>query len=129
MTHPTRPAVKDEDRAHPVATSWRPTFHEIADAFASGDFRLAKGIASVAPVAATLATRIRDSVAAYGETLAALPVKTWRSSVAQWTGTHWDVLVDLWTVESGESDLVLHARVFETDGGGYWIEVDSIHVP
>jgi hypothetical protein len=38
------------------------------------------------------------------------------------------VLVDLWTLESGESDMVLSARVFEVTNG-FQIEIDSVHVP
>lgn len=129
MTNRIQPAVKDEDAAHPVATAWRPTFHEIVAAFVAGDYGLSRGIASVAPVASSLADAIRTYVADYGETLVELPQATWTSSVAQWMGTHWDVLVDLWTHEGGASDLVLHARVFEVDGGGYRIELDSVHVP
>jgi len=43
-------------------------------------------------------------------------------------GTHWEVLVDLWTVESGKSDLVLDARVFEQETG-FRIEIHSVYVP
>lgn len=42
--------------------------------------------------------------------------------------SHWDVLVDLWTVESGASDLVLFARVFEVENG-FRFEIASVHVP
>ena len=42
--------------------------------------------------------------------------------------SHWGVLVDLWTKESGKSDLVLGLRVFE-EGGAIRFEVDSVHVP
>jgi hypothetical protein len=48
--------------------------------------------------------------------------------VCQWMETHWDLLVDLWTAESGRSDLVLAVRVFECDGD-YRFEIDSVHVP
>jgi DNA-binding cell septation regulator SpoVG len=124
----TQPALKDEDAAHPVASDLRPTLRAIVGAFREGDFGLA-GMPSVSPVAPATRKQIQDYIAEYGETLAELPDETWSSSVAQWMGTHWDVLVDLWTEESGESDLVLSARVFETDDGSCRIEVDSVHVP
>lgn len=44
------------------------------------------------------------------------------------TLTYWDVLVDVFTVEEGRSDLVLFARVFER-GDGYRFEIASVHVP
>jgi hypothetical protein len=129
MTTTVEPALKDDDAAHPVASVWRSTFHEIVKAFAGGDFGLTGGVASVAPVSPSLADRIRATVSDYGETLSDLPDESWKSSVAQWMGTHWDVLVDLWTEQSGQSDLVLHAHVFEVEGGHYRVEVDSVHVP
>ena len=64
----------------------------------------------------------------YGETLADLPDEAWETSIAQWMGTHWDVLLDLWTVESGRSDMALCARVFEEEDG-FRFEIDSVHVP
>jgi len=102
MKKTVQPAVKDEDVAHPVASLWRPTFHEIAKAFACGDYGLTSGIPSVAKVSRSLAARMKATVKDYGETLADLPDESWKSSVAQWMGTHWDVLVDLWTMGPGK---------------------------
>ena len=120
--------VKDEDREHPIANAWRPTFRQIADAIAEGDYDLSRGVPNVGPVSGASADRIRLNVSHYGETLTRLPDDTWNSSVAQWMGTHWEVLVDLWTIESGRSDLILRVFVFET-GDGFRFEVDSVHVP
>jgi hypothetical protein len=121
--------IKDEDSAHPVASAWRDSFCAIVKAFAEGDYRLEKCVAaSVAPVATDVAQRMREYVADYGETLIELPTGAWDTSIAQWMGTHWDVLVDLWTAESGRSDMVISARVSEAEPG-FRIEVCSIHVP
>jgi hypothetical protein len=128
MSNLSQPAVKDEDAAHPVASDMRPTFREIVESFRKGDFGLAR-VPAVEPVTPATQQQIKDYIADYGETLAELPEETWDGSVAQWMGAHWDVLVDLWTEESGESDLVLSARVFENPDGSYRIEVDSVHVP
>jgi hypothetical protein len=43
-------------------------------------------------------------------------------------GEHWDVLIDLYTLREGASDLVLFARGREIDGN-YLFEIDSVHVP
>ena len=67
-------------------------------------------------------------LADYGETLIDLPDETWETSVSQWMGPHWDVLVDLWTAESGRSDLVLHVQVFETRSG-FRVEIHAVYVP
>lgn len=127
-TQRTQPAVKDEEAAHPVASDWRPALREIVAAFSRGDFALS-GLTSVVPVDPTTQNQINRYLAEYGETLDELPEETWLTSVAQWMGTHWDVLVDLWTKESGKSDLVLSVRVFEANPGDCRIEVDSVHVP
>jgi hypothetical protein len=120
--------MKDEDGAYPIASPWRHTLREIAKAIAEGDYGLSRGIAAVPPVSDATAEQIRAYVSDYGETLTELPDDTWSSSVSQWMGTHWEVLVDLWTIESGASDLVLSVFVFETNDG-FRFEVDSVHVP
>ena len=53
---------------------------------------------------------------------------SWQSSLCQWMGDSWDVLVDLWTAESGPSDLVLFVRVTES-GSSYRFEVRGVWVP
>ncbi len=120
--------LKDEEREHPVAGVWRPTLREIAKALMEGDYFLSRGIAAVAPVTNATAAQIRASISNYGETLAELPEDNWNSSVSQWMETYWDVIVDLWTRESGRSDMILSVRVFETSDG-YLFEIDSVHVP
>lgn len=120
--------IKDGDASHPVPTAWRGPLRDVVNAFARADYALSREIPSVAPVSKRLAKQIPDALAGYGETLAELPDKTWRTSVAQWTGDHWEVLVDLWTVESGPSDLVLHADVFEAKDG-FRIKLHLVYVP
>ncbi len=124
----TVPALKDEDAAHSVATAWRATLSDIVRAFVAKDYTLRRRPASVAPVGPVVADQIREYIADYGETLIEVPDDTWNTSVSQWTGDHWQVLVDLWTVESGESDMAMSVRVFEVDGG-FRVEIDSVHVP
>lgn len=120
--------VKDEDSAHPVASAWRQTFQNIVKAFVRGDYGIVAGLDSVAPLSPRDADQIRSYIADYGETLVDLPDASWETSIAQWMGGYWDVLVDLWTVESGASDMVIAARVFEV-GNGFRIEIHSVHVP
>jgi hypothetical protein len=124
----TSQPVKDKRGAHPVADTWRPQVREIVKAFADGDYDLSRGIPSVASPSKATADQIRTYIADFGETLAELPDEAWGSSVSQWMETHWEVLVDLWTVESGKSDLVHYLRVFEA-GTGFRFEIDSLHVP
>lgn len=120
--------LKDEDSAHPVACAWRPTLREIVKSLSRGDYNLTARSQSVAPILAGTADQIKKYIADYGETLIELPDEAWETSVAQWMGTYWDVLVDLWTAESGESDMALSVRVFEVDGA-FRFEIVSVHVP
>ncbi|HYO78319.1 MAG TPA: hypothetical protein VE010_17805 [Thermoanaerobaculia bacterium] len=122
------PAVKDLGSEHPVAVAWRRTFHSIVEAFAEGDFTLSRGVSHVRPVDADTAQQMRAYIADYGATLVALPDDTWNTSLAQWYGVFWEVLVDLWTAEEGRSDLVLDARVYEA-ADDFEVQIHLIYVP
>jgi len=101
---------------------------EIVKAFVRGDYGLSRAIPGVTPVTKATADQIRGYLTDFGDSLVELPDETWDSSVSQWMGTHWDVLVDLWTIKSGRSDLVLNVHVFESNKA-FRFEVDSVHVP
>ena len=121
-------ALKDPDAAHPIASAWRPMLREVVRRLAQGDYELAQGVCGVEPVSASTAEQIRNYIAEYGATLVELPDETWRTSVAQWMGTHWEILVDLWTAEEGRSDLVLGGDVVETSAGTL-LTVRVVYVP
>ena len=122
------PAVKDLDAAHPIPGAWRPMLRAVVQRFVEGDYQLARGVPGVAPIDADTAAHIRAYIADYGATLQPLAEDTWQSSVAQWMETHWDILVDLWTVEEGRSDLVLTGRVVESNAGPQ-LTVELVYVP
>lgn len=98
------------------------------NALVAGDFAVSRGVPAVSPVPDDVARQMRTYVEDHGETLTELIDDTWETSVAQWMGSFWDVLVDLRTVESGPSDLVLAVRVFEGDAG-FRFEIGPIYVP
>lgn len=120
--------TKDSEHERPVPTAWRPIIREIVRALSEGDYRLSRGIEAVALRDSETAEEIRSYVEDYGETLDALPEMSWESSIAQWEDPHWEVLVDLWTVESGDSDMVLFLRVDEA-GSGFRYLVKAVYVP
>lgn len=101
---------------------------EVVQRIVVGDYGLAEGVADVAPVSPETAEHIRASVADYGATLIELPEETWQTSVAQWQGSFWDVLVDLWTKEEGRSDLVLQGRITES-ASGIRFAIHMVYVP
>ncbi len=120
--------LKDENEERPIPTLWRNTLAEIVEAFKNGDFKLECGVAGVQPISDEEATRIAGNIDAYGNQLTSLPDDSWRTSVHRWMREYWEVLVDLFTVDEGESDLVMFVRVYE-DGSAYRFEVQSVHVP
>jgi len=122
------PAMKDEQGPHPIAGAWREPLRQIVRALVQGDYALSTPIAGVEQVPTKTAEQMRDYIAEYGETLVELPDETWDTSEAQWSGAHWELLVDLWTAEEGPSDLVLSCTVNETDDG-YRFTVDLVYVP
>ncbi len=122
------PAVKDENNAHPIAGSWRPMLHNVVRCLVAGDYGLETGVFGVEPVPAKTAEHIRDYIAEYGATLVDLPEDSWQTSVAQWYGTHWDILVDLWTAEEGRSDLVLAGKIVDSPTG-LRFTIHMVYVP
>ena len=122
------PAPKDPDNEHPIPGAWRPMLSAVVQCFVQGDYCLARGVVGVEPVSAATAEQIRDYLNEYGATLVELPDDTWQTSVAQWMETHWEILVDLWTAEEGQSDLVLDGSVIETSEGPRLI-IRLVYVP
>ncbi|MGJ9420873.1 hypothetical protein ACHAC9_24550, partial [Massilia sp. CMS3.1] len=111
--HTEVPVIKDSENEGPIPSAWRPTLKKIVDAFVCHDYRLADGVAGVAPVSEKTATQIRKYIQGCGATLVSLPQESWATSVCIWMGDHWDALVDLWTEEEGRSDLVLQVHISE----------------
>ncbi|MCA9624761.1 MAG: hypothetical protein KC731_37315 [Myxococcales bacterium] len=128
MAAPDVPPVKDPDAAHPVATAWRPLLSEVVRALADGDLQLQRGIAGADAVSAETADHIRRYLRDYGATLTELPEAAWETSVAQWMGDCWDVIVDLWTKEEGPSDLVLAGQMRDVDGNSRF-SIHMVYVP
>ena len=120
--------VKDGTSQQPVATAWRSDLSAVVCRLAKGDHALQDRPSRVAPVSNEVAEQMRRSVNDYGQKILPLPDESWRSSIAQWMGGYWEVLIDLWTAEEGESDLVLFVSARELDGD-YTFEIVSLHVP
>lgn len=118
--------VKDPQRSHPVASAWRQVFRQVVRAFSAGD--LHPSIPGVDTIDDRASKQIEAYLKAYGEHLVDLPDEVWATSASQWMGGHWEVLVDLWTVESGRSDMVLAATVVE-EPEGFRFSISGVYVP
>ncbi len=119
--------VKDQDEPHPVSTRWRPVLKQIVDALVRGDYELST-IPWVEPLSERAKSMVVSNVDGYGEALAELPEESWSTSIVHWMGSHWEVLVDLWTT-SGRSDLVLFVDVEPRDDETVSMSVYSLYVP
>lgn len=120
------PIEKDDQEETAVPTAWRSVIHDIVESVRNKRFE-EKSI-GVVDVSFDDAAQIEDTITSYGCTLIELPDAAWDSSVCRWTGTYWQLLVDLYTAEEGQSDLVLFVNVHESSGK-YVFTVDSMHVP
>lgn len=116
---------RDPTSESPVDAAFRPVLTWMANEIAAGR----------PPQAANVHLRTADTwevitgiLQDYGESLIPLPDRTWESSVCQWYGHHWQVLVDLYTEGEGRSDLVMHVDIIEADGG-FDYSLHLVHVP
>ena len=116
---------KIEGKEQPVPDSWRSALKQIADAFAYGHLPAGDGIRSID---AEIVEINFGNIRAYPDPTGPLRDESWGTSMCVWMQDHWEVLVDLSTVDGQPSDLVLHAKVFEL-GGGVEIEPGLIYVP
>lgn len=117
-----------DDAEHSIPEAWRTMLRQTANAFVAGDFQLRRhSVEGVCPISPATAQHIAENVLAYGERLAPLNDASWDSSVCRWMDGYWQVLVDLSTEVEPVSDLTLHAKLYEADGGR--LEIDSVHVP
>lgn len=126
--HAEVPVTKNSESEGPIPSEWRSILKKIVDAFVRHDYRLANGVAGVAPVSEETETQIRTYIQEYGANLVSLPPESWATSVCIWMGDHWDALIDLWTEEEGRSDLVLQVRVSE-EGSEFLVTIYMVYVP
>lgn len=123
------PVQKLEDES-PVPTEWRATIVELVACIASGTYKSksAKLPKGVIPLKEETIKQVSNYLDDYGATLVNLPEETWESSIYAWQGKHWDLLIDLFTVEEGLSDMALSLMVRE-NSGLIEFEVYLLYVP
>ena len=121
-------AIKDKDNEHPIPLVWREIFCDIVKSFASKNYLTNSTIPNVNSLSTSDALHIQDYIESYGEKLIELPQETWDSSTYLWMGNHWDVIIDLWTLGEGQTDLVLSAKVSEVNNQ-YVFNIGMIYVP
>ena len=119
--------IKGDSNAHQVPTTWRPVLRDVVRLLSEGDYALEK-LPLVKLHDSSDVSYLERQITEYGESLVDLPDEAWDTSICLWMDSFWEILVDLWTLEGGRSDLVLTARVYERLPV-YDIVVHSIYVP
>ena len=120
--------IKDGESEQPIPQVWREALASMVGALAVGDYALASLPDCFTKPTSEEALRIQAALSDYGATISALPEESWDTSVCLWCDPEWDALVDLWSIEEGRSDLVLHAKIRERDQG-YSYEIHLVYVP
>jgi hypothetical protein len=120
--------TKNEEDELPVPLEWRTTFCEMVKSLVAGDYSFCNPIPMVLAVPKSTSEHIESYISDYGEELVLLPEETWDSSIYIWQDGYWDVLVDLWTKAEGRSDLVLKARVIESNNS-FEFSIEMVYVP
>jgi len=121
-------AEKNLENQVTVPEDWRPILVAMVRSFCSGNFRLTDVHSAVTELSEKDAELIRQNIENYGCQLVELPAATWESSVCQWYGEYWDVIVDLYTEEEGRSDQIMSVRVTEI-GVAHQFDVHLVYVP
>jgi hypothetical protein len=120
--------VSKEEGQNLVPIVWRDVFVRINECLVFKDFNLSHAPEFVGRLDDERALLIKESVESYVDKLVLLPEETWASSVCQWEGGWWAVLVDLYTENQAPSDLVLSARIYE-DRDFFRFQVEAVYVP
>ena len=120
--------LKDPEQQILIPAIWRPTLVLIVNAIKQNDYRNLESVPEVRPLSSRDAKAIAANIQDYGVQLLDLPEASWQTSACQWMDGYWDILVDLFSVEEGASDLSLGVRVHET-AAGYEFEIQSVYVP
>ena len=119
---------KDIGFEKPIPTLWHHSIIAIVEAIKSNDLKQLNNINGIQALTQTDINRFRENIEEYGCNLASLPSMTWQTSVCQWMGDGWEVLIDLFTIEEGLSDLALSMKIVEK-GKEFEFRVTSIYVP
>lgn len=119
---------KNEEIEQPIPLKWRPALERIVDDIRGRNLGPDEAEGFTISVESGDADHIYKSIDSYGDELIEIPEAAWQTSICRWMGDHWNLLIDLFTVEEGTSDLVLFVDLYE-QGETKRFEVQSVHVP
>lgn len=124
----TVPIEKDDERELPVPTAWRSALKQLADKAVLGTEIKDSSDIEIGKIDSKTALSHRYNVESYPDALGPLNDKSWETSIYIWESPYWAILIDLSDVNGETTDLVLHAKIFETRER-FKIEPGLIYVP
>lgn len=119
---------KDSEVEQPIPNEWKDALYEIVEDIRNCRLQSREVTGGSYVVDPADADRIYENIDAYGEKLARLHEESWDTSICRWMTTYWYILIDLFTVDEGASDLVLVVNGHEVERS-YRFDVQSVHVP
>jgi hypothetical protein len=119
---------KNEEIEQSVPVEWQPIIIEIVKDIRGRCLAPRKFLESEIDVDSRDIDFIYQSLDAYGDPLINVPKDGWETSICRWMGGYWHLMIDLFTVEEGASDLVLFVDVYE-HGSSKCFKIQSVHVP
>lgn len=120
---------RNEDEEGPVPTVWRNTLARMVDALCAHDYKFEQAIEGVPTPADGRDEQMQGFIAQYGQKLIPLPAETWETSCYRYERhNRWSLIVDLYTVGEGRSDMILDVSVIEAEGGYSFVN-PLVYVP
>lgn len=120
--------IKDEEIEQQIPLEWRDTLELIVEDIKNRNLQTREVAGHRCIVDRGVDAEVYRNIESYGEELDSLSDEVWESSICRWMGDHWRALIDLNTISSGLSDLVLFLDVTE-DKNSFVFHVLSVHVP
>lgn len=112
----------------PIPTLWKESLAKIANAFVERNFPNPKISHDLGEWDENILSINYGNIDDYPDKLGPLHTTTWETSIYQWEETYWSIMLDLSDVNGQTTDLVLHLRVKEYEGG-FKFEPGLIYVP
>lgn len=113
----------------PFPERWRPIVTEVVHRLVLGDYAGLYRDGFISPNSDPAEGGVGYWIEDYPATLVDLPPEAWLHCgwILMADGTHWAILVDLWTAEEGRSDLTMEAKLWD-DGSTVSVVIDDVHV-
>jgi len=119
---------KCSNSEHPIPLVWREKLKLIADSFVDESFPPSNIIDNICNIDGEVIKQNYEYISDYPDQIGSLNDITWETSICTWQDGYWLVLIDLSQDNGVSSDLVFHAKIYESSSG-FIFEPGLIFVP